>query len=83
MMMSTNESNLERQWVDTWQKAGLRLEAVHREELRAFRYEEHMKEVDDLLEIACRYAQERTTSGLVEQQRIFQKTRSALTGSSE
>jgi hypothetical protein len=66
---------LTKAWVETWIKAGAKLEAIRRQELRDYVYEEHMQEIDDLLEIACRFAQPRTTSGLVEQQRLFQKLR--------
>jgi len=62
-------------WVETWGKAGAKLEAIRRQELRSFVYEEHVQEIDDLLEIACRFARPRETSGLVEQQRLFQKLR--------
>jgi hypothetical protein len=66
---------LTKAWVETWIKAGAKLEAIRRQELRDYVYEEHVQEIDDLLNIACRFAQSRTTSGLVEQQRLFQKLR--------
>lgn len=72
--MSVADPNA-RRWVETWQRAGARLEALERERLRNFRYEDHMAEIDALLEIACRFAQPRSSSGLVEQQRLFAKLR--------
>lgn len=64
---------LTRAWVATWVKAGQKLEAIRRGQLRDFVYEDHIQEIDSLLDIACRFAQPRTTSGLVEQQRLFQR----------
>ena len=65
----------ERKLVATWARAGKELERIRCEELRVFDYSKHMKEVDALLELACAHRQERTTSGLVEQQRWFKKAR--------
>jgi len=66
-------------WVETWKKAGPALEAIRIGQLRNFRYEEHAEEIDQLLELACQFAQPRSTSGLVEQQRLFGKLRRPLT----
>ena len=73
--MSDKEDPNVKRWVETWKQAGPRLEAIHREDLRNFRYEDHFAEIDALLEIAYRFAQPRPTSGLVEQQRLFAKLR--------
>ena len=62
-------------WVDTWVRSGPKLEAIRCHELRTFDYEKHFEAVDALLQIGCRFAQPRLTSGLVEQQRLFQKVR--------
>jgi hypothetical protein len=62
-------------WVETWVKAGHELDAIRRQKLRDFVYEEHIQEIDELLDIAHRFGQARKTSGLVEQQRLFQKWR--------
>jgi hypothetical protein len=67
------EDPLTKAWVETWVKAGRRLEAMRRQDLRDFVYEEHLQEIDELLDMACRFGQPRKTSGLVEQQRLFQK----------
>jgi len=64
-----------RAWVETWKRAGPVLERIRREELRDFRYEDHPEVIDALLEIGCRRAVPRPTSGLVEQQRLFAKAR--------
>jgi len=66
---------LTKAWVETWVRAGRKLEAMHWQELRDFVYEEHLQEIDELLDLACRFAQPRKSSGLVEQQRLFQEWR--------
>ncbi len=58
-----------RAWAATWARAGMELERLRRAELRTFDYAQHMAEVDELLDLAARFAQPRTTSGLVELQR--------------
>ena len=62
-------------WVKHWQRIGPLLEQIRREELRNFKYENHVDLIDSLLEIGCRTGPPRTTSGLVELQRLFQKAR--------
>lgn len=73
--MDEHERDLLTLWVETWKQAGPKLEALRRRELREFRYEDHAAQIDELLQIACQFAQPRLTSGLVEQQRLFQKAR--------
>jgi hypothetical protein len=73
--LADSDPDLTRQWVETWLKAGPKLEEIRRDGLRAFRYEEHVDQIDDLLQMACRFARPRLTSGLVEQQRLFQRLR--------
>ena len=60
-------------WVRQWLRVGDRLEAVRREELHNFDYASQWRAVDALLQMACDFARPRTTSGLVEQQRLFWK----------
>ena len=62
-------------WVKHWQRIGPLLEEIRREELRNFKYEDHIELIDSLLELGCRMGPPRTTSGLVELQRLFQKAR--------
>ena len=66
----TDEEKIKK-WVETWQRAGPALERIRARELREWRYDPVM--VDALLEIGFRFAVPRTTSGLVEQQRLFRK----------
>jgi hypothetical protein len=64
-----------KEWVEAWRRAGPQLERMRREELRAFRYEDHVEAIEGLLDAAARQAEPRPSSGLVEQQRWFQKVR--------
>jgi hypothetical protein len=60
--------------VKQWEITGPLLERIRREELRDKPFD--WREVDDLLSLADQTAvPERTTSGLVEQQRIFMRGR--------
>jgi hypothetical protein len=58
-----------------WQRIGPELDRIRRWELRNFNYMEHWAAIDALLQIACERAVPRTTSGLVELQRVFAKAR--------
>ncbi len=73
--MSDAKDTMRRQWVDAWLRARPELERIHRQELRAFRHSENVHIIDALLQLGHDFAQPRLTSGLVEQQRIFQKAR--------
>ena len=72
--MTDEQANAKR-WVEVWKQAGQRLEEIERQRLRSFRYEDHAAEIDELLQLAFRFAKPRSTSGLVEQQRLFAKLR--------
>jgi hypothetical protein len=69
----TNEEAQE--FVERWRKAGPELEKVRRQELRALTNVEANRLFHAVLEIGNSHHQNRDTSGLVEQQRIFQKAR--------
>jgi hypothetical protein len=62
-------------WVETWKRAGPELERIRREELRAFKHEENVEIIDSLLQLGVDHGVPRTTSRLVEQQRLFRKMR--------
>jgi hypothetical protein len=64
-----------REFVERWRKAGPELEKFRRQELRALTDADARKFFSAVLEIADYHRQNRQTSGLVEQQRIFQKAR--------
>jgi hypothetical protein len=61
-----------------WKRVGPLLEAIRREELRRFNFEENWHIVDGLFQLGSDQAVERKTSGLVEMQRWFAKAREKL-----
>jgi len=62
-------------WVETWLKVGPELEAIRDRELHDMTHEERIRAIDALLQIGSQFGKARDTSGLVEQQRLFQKAR--------
>ncbi len=62
-----------REYVERWRKAGPELEKVRREELRRLTDDDVRAQIHALLEIGGLVACNRPSSGLVEQQRIFQR----------
>ncbi len=73
--MNERERELTRRWIEAWERAGPALERVEAEELAHYDYEKNRHLIDALCEIGARFARPRTTSGLVEQQRLFMKAR--------
>ena len=71
--MADSDKERTKAWVENWAKVGPQLEAIRRRELRAMTYEQRVKAIESVLELGSRFAKPRTTSGLVEQQRLFQK----------
>ena len=72
--MDSSRVEGDRQWVEHWRKAGPELERIRRKELRRFRHEENVTAIDALLELGTRMGPPRTTSGMVEMQRLFHGT---------
>jgi hypothetical protein len=64
-----------KEYVERWRKAGPELERVRRDELRALTDTDGRDLFRSLLDFANLHHQDRPTSGLVEQQRVFQKAR--------
>ena len=62
-------------WVEHWRRLGPKLEAIRRWELRHFNYEEQLPIIDALLQLGVDHAVPRSTSGLVELQRILARGR--------
>jgi hypothetical protein len=71
-IMTKNDQNIAK-WVDTWKQAAPALHAIRKKELSNFEYSSNYKLIDDMLQYACEHAVERTTTGLIEQQRLFKK----------
>jgi len=73
--MSKQPDSKTRAWVETWSKTGPLLEEIHHRELRAMTYEKRIQAIESLFQLGSLLRKPRTTSGLVEQQRLFQKAR--------
>jgi hypothetical protein len=80
-MNSLSEKEQMRVWVNHWKWLGPELERIKREELRAMTEEEAAQRAITVMNSRPRAARERarrdTSSGLVEQQRIFSKAHAA------
>lgn len=79
---STDEKALMKRWVETWKYiTGPELERIKKEEVRALTDEQALQQMIRVMNSRVRHAREgakyRTTSGLVEQQRIFAKAHRA------
>jgi len=60
-------------WVKTWKQATPALQDIRKNELSTFEFSKNYKLIDDMLQYACEHGEERTTTGLIEQQRLFKK----------
>ena len=70
-----NDTDLKR-WVETWESAGRALEALRRRELQAMTDDDVRRAIADLFSGTVPAGlPPRTTSGLVEQQRLFASLR--------
>lgn len=66
--------DLIKKWVQTWQRAGVALDEVKKQELRDPEYYEKNRELlNSMLQYACDHSTVRLDSGLVEMQKIFMK----------
>jgi len=73
--MPDGEEEATKLWAETWAKAGPELDAVRRRELREMTHEQRIRAFAAVLEFGAKPGPPRTTSGLVEQQRLFKKLR--------
>jgi hypothetical protein len=64
-----------REMIAHWRRIGPALDRIRRQELRQFNYEQQLPMIDALLQLACEQSLPRTTSGLVELERLLAKTR--------
>jgi len=64
-----------RRWVETWKRADEALAQVKRAELERLDTGAALEQLADAFELARRRALPTTTSGLVEQQRLFARMR--------
>jgi hypothetical protein len=73
-MTATEQANA-RRWGQAWKEAGAELAAIRRQEIRATNTRLSIPAFDGLFELAVRDFPPKSTSGLVEQQRLFQAGR--------
>jgi hypothetical protein len=73
--VTENDRQWTKKYVEHWKRAGPLLEQAKRDELAHYDYEQRRHIVEALLEIGVRFARPRTTSGLVELQRVFIQAR--------
>jgi len=60
-------------WIKTWERASISLERLRRNRLRSYEYSKNLDIVDRMLQWACDNIKPRSTTGLIEQQRLFMK----------
>jgi len=60
-------------WVKTWKHATPALQEIRKKEISTFDYSQNYQLIDEMLQYACDQGEERTTTGLIEQQRLFKK----------
>lgn len=70
-----SEANPNAGFIAHWKRVGPILQKIRDDELRRFDFEASREITDGLLEIGAAHAAKRTTSGLVELQRLFHKAR--------
>ena len=78
-MPSDSDSTLLRRWVETWREVGPELEAIRRREIAAADNVAVLASLEEAFNHALRTLPPRTSSGMVEMQRIFSKMRAGQT----
>lgn len=73
--MSDSQKKSDKEWAEHWRRLGPILEEIRREELRNFNYDEQLPIIDALLQLGLDHAVPRSTSGLVELERLLAKGR--------
>jgi len=67
------EKGTNREFIERWKRVGPLLEEIRWQELRLYRHEDHWKTVEGLMEMAVAHGTPRTTSGLVEIQKLLHR----------
>lgn len=70
-----SEANSNAGFIVHWKRVGPILQRIRDEELRRFDFDAQREITDGLLEIGAAHPIKRTTTGLVELQRLFRKVR--------
>jgi hypothetical protein len=73
--MDEAERNMISQWVAAWRRAGPELERLRREEARHLDTQQSLRNLARAFEFSRLHNKPSPTSGLIEQQRWFQKMR--------
>ncbi len=73
--MEKSQEQLVRQWIENWRAAGSVLEGIRAEAIRQSNTAAAIEQLSDAFESARREWSPSTTSGLVEQQRLFARLR--------
>lgn len=73
--MDKAQEQLVRRWVENWRQADRQLERLRAEEIRNSDTTAAIEQLSDAFESARRQWKPPTTSGLVEQQRLFARLR--------
>ena len=81
--MKTSPQENAQQWIESWKRASVVLKDIKQHELRNYDYAKNQAIVDGMLQWAFEHRKVRLDSGLVEQQRLFMKMKSSLSGSAE
>jgi len=77
-MKNSQRKEIEK-WLETWERAGSALDRVKLNELRAGDYyHRNQKLLNEMLQYAFEHRQPRSTSGLIEQQKIFMKLKQQM-----
>ena len=71
--MKTSDADQLRAWVQNWKVLGPKLERLRRDRIRVTRTEEAIRQLDLAFKAAIRNNTPRTTSGLIEFQRLLRK----------
>lgn len=71
-MDNTGKEQIQK-WALSWQKAGAELDRIHLQELRSVSVPAAIERLEDAFLSAMARSPERTSSGLVEQQRCFKR----------
>jgi hypothetical protein len=78
--MSPEELALTRKWVETWKTTGPILEKIRRDEIRRVSTVTAMQHLAGAFDSGAHMHPPRKSSGLVEQQALFQKLRKCSVG---
>ena len=75
-MKNNAKMKLTRHWIQRWQRAGVELENIRREDILQANTRQAIENLDDAFESALRHQVPSLHSGLEQQQALFHKRRS-------